>query len=114
MVVVQSQVALDKLRAVIQPAVEAADQEFLTRLDSHREFSFDVDKLPQPFSKPTLILLGRQDSVVGYRDAWEILENYPRATLAVLDCAGHFLGGGEQVELFGALVNEWLNRVNEF
>jgi len=58
------------------------------------------------------MLLGRQDSGVGYKDAWSILDNYPRATFAVLDRAGHNLQI-EQEELFNSLVSEWLVRVNE-
>jgi pimeloyl-ACP methyl ester carboxylesterase len=64
------------------------------------------------FKAPTLIIAGRQDSAVGYRDMWSILENYPRGTFAVLDRAGHDLQI-EQEGLFNALVNEWLNRVEE-
>ena len=45
-------------------------------------------------------------------DSWDILENYSRATFAVLDRAGHRLQI-EQEELFNALVNEWLDRVEE-
>jgi len=77
------------------------------------EFSFAVDALAKPCPAPTLIVSGRQDSVVGYRDAWEIMENYPRATFAVLDRAGHLLGI-EQADLFGTLVSEWLDRVEEY
>jgi len=43
---------------------------------------------------------------------WDILENYPRATFVVLDRAGHMLYI-EQENLFNALVNEWLDRVEE-
>jgi pimeloyl-ACP methyl ester carboxylesterase len=57
--------------------------------------------------------MSRQDSVVGYRDAWAILENYPRGTFAVLDRAGHFLAA-EQEDLFHALAGEWLDRVEEY
>ena len=60
-----------------------------------------------------LFLLGRQDSVVGYRDAWKIIENYPRATFAILDRAGHILQI-EQEELFNSLTNDWLDRVESF
>ena len=63
-------------------------------------------------NKPTLILTGRQDRVVGYRDAWDLIENFPRATFAVLDRAGHFLSV-EQQTLMRALINEWLDRVEE-
>ena len=75
-----------------------------------RTFSFPVDQLPQPFGEPALFLLGRQDHVVGYRDAWKILEHFPRATYAVLDQAGH-VPSVEQVQLERALISEWLDRV---
>jgi pimeloyl-ACP methyl ester carboxylesterase len=72
-----------------------------------------VDALPEPFPAPTLILTGRQDSMCGYREAWKIFDNYPRATFAVLDRAGHLLGW-EQQSLFRALASEWLDRVEEY
>lgn len=75
--------------------------------------SFDCDKLSEKFCKPTLFLVGRQDSCVGYKDAWNILDNYPRATFAVLDKAGHNLQI-EQGEVMSSLVDEWLERVSEF
>jgi pimeloyl-ACP methyl ester carboxylesterase len=65
-----------------------------------------------PYSGPTLFFLGRQDSDTGYRDAWRILEHYPRATFAALDRAGHN-AQIEQPALFAALVHEWLDRVEE-
>jgi pimeloyl-ACP methyl ester carboxylesterase len=68
---------------------------------------------PPPFPAPTLFVTGRQDNICGYRDAWELLELYPRATFAVLDRAGHLLRG-EQERLFSALVDEWLDRVEEW
>jgi hypothetical protein len=40
------------------------------------------------------------------------LESYPRATFAVLDRAGYNLPI-EQERLFAALVEEWLDRVEE-
>jgi pimeloyl-ACP methyl ester carboxylesterase len=46
-----------------------------------------------------------------YKDAWSILENFPRATFAVLDRAGHSLQI-EQEEIFNSLINEWISRVN--
>ena len=91
--------------------VTIADMVFLE--DLNRKFSYDVDDLDDKFPKPVLFLLGRQDSAVGYRDAWEIIENYTRATFAVLDTAGHVLQI-EQVELFNALTEEWLNRVEYY
>ena len=65
----------------------------------------------EPFPRPTLIITGRQDSSVGYRDAWSLMESYPRATYVVFDRAGHFLE--EKIPLIEALTNEWLYRVEE-
>jgi pimeloyl-ACP methyl ester carboxylesterase len=72
----------------------------------------DIDALPEPFPAPALIFAGRQDSRSGYHEAWQILENYPRATFAVLDRAGHAVVL-EQRALFASLVSEWLDRVEE-
>ena len=56
-----------------------------------------------------LMILGRQDSSVGYKDAWDILDNYSRAIFTVLDRARHNLQI-EQQNVFNCLVNEWLIR----
>jgi len=90
--------------------IKIANIEFLEKVKENYAFSFDVELLNDKFTKPTLFLLGRQDSSVGYRDAWKIIENYPRATFVVLDTAGHVLQI-EQEELFNTLANDWLNRV---
>jgi pimeloyl-ACP methyl ester carboxylesterase len=114
--VVQSRKVVDYIRANVLSASETGDQAFQASIREHPEnyaFSYDVDALPNPCPAPTLILTGRQDSVAGYRDAWEILENYPRGTFVVLDRSGHFLGI-EQEDLFHALVGEWLDRVEEY
>jgi pimeloyl-ACP methyl ester carboxylesterase len=92
---------------------EGGDREFKTRIRADPEayaITFDVDETPAPFEKPALIVTGRQDCLVGYRDAWRLLDRYPRCSFAVLDMAGH----GVQIEqagLFEALVGEWLDRV---
>lgn len=75
-------------------------------------FSFDGEVQSARFERPALIIAGRQDSTVGYRDAWGILENFPRATFAVLDAAGHNLQL-EQDAAHRALVAEWLGRVDD-
>jgi hypothetical protein len=59
------------------------------------------------FTKPTLIDRGRQDTTVGYRDAWEILESYPRATFAVIDRRDHGWPT-ESPRCCSALVDDWL------
>jgi pimeloyl-ACP methyl ester carboxylesterase len=113
LLVIQNHEVLDYIRDNIAPAVAHADQKFLQRVSIDRPFSFAVDILAEPFPAPVLILAGRQDSVVGYREAWRLLDNYPRATFAVLDRAGHALAG-EQQTVWRCLVSEWLDRVEEY
>lgn len=91
---------------------QVADEAFLQKISQRYSCSFDVGKLPQPFARPVVLLTGRQDHIAGYRDAWSLLENYPRGTFAVLDRAGHNVQI-EQPQIFQALVGEWLDRVRE-
>ncbi|GAK55769.1 hydrolase [Candidatus Vecturithrix granuli] len=112
--VVQTAAIWERFQKEIMSGLQLADEPFLARLQVEGyAFSFAVDALPVPFEKPTLVLLGRQDISVGYRNAWNILENYPRASFVILDRAGHNLQI-EQAALFHALVNEWLDRVEEY
>ena len=108
--VVQTREQLDRYRA--RGHLLPADQAFQERLAPHYAFSFE-DELTTLIDAPVLIVAGRQDSIVGYRGAWPLLEHMPRATYVVLDRAGHALER-EQSALFTALASEWLDRVEEF
>jgi pimeloyl-ACP methyl ester carboxylesterase len=109
--VVQVAETLEFFRNGVMPGRRLADFEFLERLDAGPKLSVDVaGPLPAPYPGPTLILAGRQDSVVGWADAIPLLESFPRATYAVLDRAGHGVRA-EQNVLFRALVGEWLDRL---
>lgn len=110
--VVQDDYNWQRFRDEVLSGASLADKPFLATIRQHADYSFDVDQLPQLFTKPVVLILGRQDTSVGYQDAWRILENYPRGTFAVLDRAGHNLQM-EQPQLFNALVGEWLDRVRE-
>ncbi len=113
MAVIQSRKIYERYNDEIMSGVKLADHGFLKNLkEKGYEFSLDIDKMNRKFDKPALILLGKQDSSVGYEDAWKILKNFPRGTFAVLDKAGHNLQI-EQEQLFNSLVNEWLVRVDE-
>ncbi len=109
LMVVQSPREAEAVRELLAE-VRIADHPFNDRLEVASAFSFDVDNLPTPFDRPTLIMTARQDDLCGYRDAWDLLDNYPRATFAVLDRAGHFVNI-EQDALCQALMRDWLDRV---
>lgn len=107
MMVIQTEKTHGRFKGEILESAERANYKFLERLQNNGySFSFDLDTR---YEKPTLFLLGRQDSCVGYKDAWELLENFPRATFAILDQAGHNL----QIErdtMFTVMVREWIKR----
>jgi pimeloyl-ACP methyl ester carboxylesterase len=109
--VVETAAALAAYRRDIAPGLTIADMKALERILKKRELSVDPEGGPA-YQRPTLIVCGRQDAVVGFEDQYALLPHYPRATFAVLDVAGHNLQI-EQPELFDALIREWVRRVAE-
>lgn len=109
--VVQNQRTWQRYNEEILRGSKLADDKFLTRLrEEGYGFSFDVDDMDRTYDIPTLFVLGKQDSIVGYKNAWSILDKYSRATFAVLDKAGHNIQI-EQETVFNVLVKEWLGRI---
>lgn len=109
--IIQTRPVWERFKSDIIVGLESYDTDFLHNvLDG--AFSYEVDPPERPFDKPTLILVGRQDTEVGYADQFKLMEYYTRASYVVLDAAGHNLQI-EQPELFAATVKEWLNRVVE-
>jgi pimeloyl-ACP methyl ester carboxylesterase len=93
------------------PGLRGADQAALERIAQR----YAIDPVPEeahprPFTQPSLHIAARQDHVVGYRDALERVEHYPRATFAVLDGAGHNVHL-EVPLVCEALVVDWLRRM---
>lgn len=107
--IVQNKKVWIRFKKFIYDAIINQNSHFLNNvLDG--AFSYDIDKLDKVFEKPSLILVGRQDTEVGYKDQFKLLENYPRASFVVLDKAGHNLQI-EQEKLFVSLITEWLERI---
>ena len=105
-----------KYKQAFLPAIEQSDNEVLgpIRADPQRyNLSISLDNDDAKLFAPTLIVCGRQDDSMGYRDSHRLLELYPRSTYVVLDRAGHDLpvdDGG----VFEALVRDWIMRVHEW
>lgn len=105
-----------KYDQAVLPAMKAADNQVLDsiRADPNRyQLSFSLDNENAKFLAPTLIVCGRQDETVGYRDSLRLLELYPRSTYVVLDRGMHGLPIDE-TGLFDALVRDWITRVDEW
>jgi pimeloyl-ACP methyl ester carboxylesterase len=103
--VVRTPATARRYRDHVVPGTTVVDEAALGRIFA----GWRVDVGSQIFTAPTLIAAGRRDSVVGYTDATELLERYPRATLAIIEDAGHALMH-ERPELVAAFLVDWLNR----
>lgn len=107
--------------AEVTPGVATARSEALEALRA-RGYTFSFDSLgpaaeggepfDEPYDRPALFVLGRQDASVGWRDAFRLADRYPRATYVVLDMAGHN-AQIEQAGLLDALAGEWLARCED-
>ncbi|KAJ5698602.1 hypothetical protein N7462_000607 [Penicillium macrosclerotiorum] len=105
-----------KFEEVYLPAKRAAENKVLDpiRADPNRyRLSHSLDSERAKFFAPTLIVCGRQDESVGYRDSLRLLELYPRSTYVVLDRGTHGLPIDE-MSVFEALVHDWVIRVEEW
>lgn len=96
-----------RYRDHVAPGVACADEDGLGRIFA----GWRIDLPDVRFDRPTLIVAGRRDATAGYAAAMDLLEHYPRATLAVLDDAGHALPH-EQPEQLLALLDDWLTRAD--
>lgn len=104
--VVQTPEMLDRYERFVAPAASLADHAAMERIGERWELTMP-DR--PAYGGPTLVVAGRQDSTVGYAAATDLLGVYPRATLAVLDGAGHALPH-ELPTLLAGLVAELLAR----
>jgi pimeloyl-ACP methyl ester carboxylesterase len=107
---VQTVETLGRYQRHVAPSGELVDESAMARIGERWELTRPEDEVA--YRRPTLLVTGRQDATVGYAGAWDLLGEYPRATYAVLDRAGHALPH-EQPELLHALLTEWLDRVRE-
>lgn len=108
--VVQTAEILEKMRRMKLPAIAVADAAQGARVNAAFDFAHDVRGETSVFDGPSLIVAGRQDSKSGYLDAIDLLSTFPRASLAVLDSAGHGLAW-ERPDLFNALMRDWSARL---
>jgi pimeloyl-ACP methyl ester carboxylesterase len=103
--VVQTDETVHRFNDSVVPTIGQFDDAAVERIMS--EWALHPDPDQTPFEAPTLILTGRHDSWVGYRDQANLVDRYPRATYVVLADTGHALLH-ERPDLFVALLDDWL------
>ena len=96
----------ERYRDYLMPALARADWDYLNS-ELEGSFSFNVDDM-DPVAIPTLIIAAKNDSEVGYKDQFDLMRIYPKATYCAVDNAGHNLQI-EQPEILTSLVYTWLS-----
>ncbi|AVQ98408.1 2-hydroxy-6-oxo-6-phenylhexa-2,4-dienoate hydrolase [Oceanobacillus iheyensis] len=96
-----------RYRDEVYAGIICADNDFLAKIEKHYGLSTVLEE--DSFDKPSTFILGKKDAVVGYKDAFQILDRYQKASYNVLEQAGHYVQI-EQADLFQKLVIEWLDR----
>jgi pimeloyl-ACP methyl ester carboxylesterase len=111
--VVQTDEMVKGFLAELQPGRELADRSFLT--SNWREQNYFLKQEPfidrKRISAPALFLMGKQDSICGFEDQFEVFKRFTNATFTVMDGAGHMLAM-EKREMAQALVEDWLAGIN--
>jgi pimeloyl-ACP methyl ester carboxylesterase/N-acetylglutamate synthase-like GNAT family acetyltransferase len=108
MAVVQSPETWALFRDFVLPGLRAADQGLAARVGDRPAVSWRPEDAFDRFDRPALMVLGRQDQVVGWQDQLEIAPSYTRMTVAVLDGAGHNAHLEHPAEV-RALLRGWLD-----
>lgn len=108
---VQERWVLDAMKENVSPGAREADNDYLDAVLT-RPLAYEEELMRLRLESPTLVVAGRQDSIVGYEEAWEFAERQPRGTFVALDRAGHALAI-EQQALWHTLFFEWLSRLRE-
>ncbi|MEU9162737.1 alpha/beta hydrolase [Streptomyces sp. NPDC048424] len=108
--VIRTPEMLERYERYVAPAAALVDEAALERIGAR--WALTPDDAPghaSAYAGPTVVVAGRLDSTVGYAAAIDLLDQHPRASLAVVDDAGHALPH-EQPDLLRALIAEWLVR----
>ncbi|CAM3721811.1 hypothetical protein MIFL109517_06775 [Micrococcus flavus] len=107
MAVIQTRPVWENFREHVLPGVRALDKDAVENLE--KDYALE-GPLPEQrfgtFDRPTLIVTGRQDDKVGWKDQLALAEHFPRLTLAMLDRTGHNVHLDQEAAV-GAMVQNW-------
>ena len=111
MFTIQSRNNWERYMKEVKSGAKKCDAGLLKKIKKYGyAFKEDPDTLFEPFKNPSLIITGKQDLSVGYKDALTLVDKYPQSDYVILDEAGHMLQI-EQQEIFEKLVLRWLSRL---
>lgn len=96
----------ERYEKYLMPALASADWDFLNNV-LEGSFAFDPDELEESCQIPCLIIAAKQDTEVGFRDQFDLMDKYTNSTYVAVEKAGHNLQI-EQPEIFESIVKSWL------
>jgi pimeloyl-ACP methyl ester carboxylesterase len=94
-----------RFNAAVVPALGRFDAAAVARVMERWEIP--ADPVGAPFAGETLIMTGRHDSAVGFREQFRLVDSYPQATYVVASGAGHALPH-ERPDLVATVLGDWL------
>lgn len=108
--VIETRENWDKFAKFILPAFSKFNREAAASITADSSLPGLPEAPGFRYEGPTLVITGRQDNLVGYQDAFKVLDHYPHASYALLDRAGH-TAHLDQLGLVSVLIEDWLERV---
>jgi pimeloyl-ACP methyl ester carboxylesterase len=105
--VVRTAETVERFRRAVQPATGETDAETLDRAIDIGPHAIDPDTVL--VDAPVVIITGRRDRWVGWRQQQRVGDRYPHATVVTVADAGHALPH-ERPQLVSALLADWLSR----
>lgn len=108
--VVQTRAIWERFQQFVLPGLRAADERSMNRLVAHYPLGYVPEEYGSAYERPTLVIAGHNDHIVGYEDQFSLLSNYPHATYTVINGVGH----NAHIEAPGiadGLIRNWLWRM---
>jgi len=96
-----------RYKVEVYDELRKADRKFILDLFFNKYNYELLEKERIPVKRPVLFIVGKQDSVCGYKDTLSILDYYENPTVHILNRASHNLHI-EQEETFNMLIKDWL------
>lgn len=103
----------ERYKKEVWSGLQTGDKTFTKNYqESGYAFSYESELKNLIIEQPVHVLTGKQDDIVGYEDAFELVKNFTQASFSVIDQAGHNLQLDQPKRVENDF-RDWLQRVNQ-
>ncbi len=99
----------ERFEQCVIPGLRAADPDVVERI--RPSLSVSPEASGPAFDRPVLMVMGRNDTIVGWRDQLDLAEHYPDSTVVVIDRCGHN-AHLEHPEIVAVHLRTWLDALS--